>query len=121
MIGLFLSRLKSCHSKIRFKSLLKTHLMSQFFKDDVYLKLHCTCISVHNFVFAITVNCLYSCFSLFPRLEHPAGWICARYKSLILLLLLLRGEGVMASSQFPFHQSLCKLFIWGSTFGYVGS
>ena len=24
-----------------------------------------------------------------PRLEHPAGWICARYKSLLLLLLLL--------------------------------
>ena len=31
------TKLKSCHSKIRFKSLLKTHLMSQFFKDDVYL------------------------------------------------------------------------------------
>ena len=27
-------------------------------------------------------------FFLFPRLEHPAGWICARYKSLLLLLLL---------------------------------
>ena len=25
-------------------------------------------------------------FFLFPRLEHPAGWICARYKSLLLLL-----------------------------------
>ena len=48
VIGLFLSRLrdsgiisptklKSCHSIARFKSLLKTHLMSQFFKDDVYL------------------------------------------------------------------------------------
>ena len=30
-------KLKSCHSITRFKSLLKTHLMSQFFKDDVYL------------------------------------------------------------------------------------
>ena len=29
-------------------------------------------------------------FFLFPRLEHPAGWICARYKSLLLLLLLLK-------------------------------
>ena len=52
----------------------------------------CNCIVhvhvSHNFVFAITVNCLYSCFFLFPRLEHPAGWICARYKSLLLLLLL---------------------------------
>ena len=28
-------------------------------------------------------------FFLFPRLEHPAGWICARYKSLLLLLLLI--------------------------------
>ena len=28
---------------------------------------------------------------LFPRLERPAGWICARYKSLLLLLLLLWG------------------------------
>ena len=25
-------------------------------------------------------------FVLFPRLEHTAGWICARYKSLLLLL-----------------------------------
>ena len=24
-------------------------------------------------------------FFLFPRFEHPAGWICARYKSLLLL------------------------------------
>ena len=31
------TKLKSCHSIARFKSLLKTHLMSQFFKDDVYL------------------------------------------------------------------------------------
>ena len=29
------TKLKSCHSTTRFKSLLKTHLMSQFFKDDV--------------------------------------------------------------------------------------
>ena len=28
-------------------------------------------------------------FFLFLRLEHPAGWICARYKSLLLLLLLI--------------------------------
>ena len=56
------TKLKSCHSITRFKSLLKTHLMSQLFKDDVYLYLHCTYISVHNFVFAITINCLYSCF-----------------------------------------------------------
>ena len=28
-------------------------------------------------------------FFLFPRLEHTAGWICARYKSLLLLLLVL--------------------------------
>ena len=31
------TKLKSCHSITRFKSLLKTHHMSQFFKDDVYL------------------------------------------------------------------------------------
>ena len=31
------TKVKSCHSITRFKSLLKTHLMSQFFKDDVYL------------------------------------------------------------------------------------
>ena len=29
------TKLKSCHSITRFKSLLKTHLMSQFVKDDV--------------------------------------------------------------------------------------
>ena len=27
------------------------------------------------------------------RLEHPAVWICARYKSSVLLLLLLKGGG----------------------------
>ena len=37
------TKLKSCHCITRFKSLLETHLMSQFFKDDVYLYLHCTC------------------------------------------------------------------------------
>ena len=32
------TKLKSCHSKTRFKSLLKIHIiMSPFFKDDVYL------------------------------------------------------------------------------------
>ena len=31
------TELKSCHSITRCKSLLKLHLMSQFFKDDVYL------------------------------------------------------------------------------------
>ena len=31
------TKLKSCHSITRFKSLLKTHLMSQFFKGDVCL------------------------------------------------------------------------------------
>ena len=31
------TKLKSCHSVTRFKSLLKTHHMSQFVKDDVYL------------------------------------------------------------------------------------
>ena len=28
-------------------------------------------------------------FFLFPRLEHPAGWICARYKSLLLLVVVV--------------------------------
>ena len=28
------------------------------------------------------------------RLEHPAGWICAQYKSPISLLLLLLGHGI---------------------------
>ena len=31
------TKLKSCHSITRFMSLLKTHLMSKIFKDDVYL------------------------------------------------------------------------------------
>ena len=30
------TKLKTCQNITRFKSLLKTHLMSQFFKDDVY-------------------------------------------------------------------------------------
>ena len=37
--------------------------MSQFFKDDVS----------HNFVFAITVNCLYSCFFCFRALSTQQG------------------------------------------------
>ena len=28
-------------------------------------------------------------FFLFPRLEHPAGWICARYKSLLFIYYYL--------------------------------
>ena len=69
------TKLKSCHSKTRFKSLLKTHLMSQFFKDDVYLSLHCTCISAHSVVFAIIVNFLYSCFFCFCT--QQCGYVCA--------------------------------------------
>ena len=82
------TKLKSCHSITRFKSLLKTHLMSQFFKDDVYF---CTCISVHNFVFCY---CLYSCFFCFRALSTQQGGLCARYKSLILLLLHARNLSV---------------------------
>ena len=57
-------------------------------------------------------------FFLFPRLEHPAGWICARYKSLLLLLLLLTlysvqiqdGGNPLVGNQFG---SLCKcLFLY---------
>ena len=33
-------------------------------------------------------------FFLFPRLEHPAGWIRARYKSLLLLLLVCTVWGI---------------------------
>ena len=35
--------------------------------------------------FAITVNCLYSCFFLFPRLEHPAGWICYLHRRYLVV------------------------------------
>ena len=46
-------------------------------------------------VHAIIVNCLYSCFLLlFPRLEHPIGWICARYKSVLLLLFIINIDHV---------------------------
>ena len=27
------------------------------------------------------------------RLEHPAGWICARYKSSVLIIVLLSTRG----------------------------
>ena len=65
------TKLKSCHSITRFKSLLKTHLMSQFLKDDVYL--YCIVHLSHTFVFAITVNCLYSCFFCFRALSTQQG------------------------------------------------
>ena len=50
-------------------------------------------------------------FFLFLRLEHPAGWICARYKSLLLLLLLtfvalLNILGWPNLSWFPYHWCL---------------
>ena len=80
-------QLKSCHSITRFKSLLKTPSYVTIFQRWCI----CNCIvHVPRYIiifFAITVNCLCLCFFLFPRLEHPAGWICARYKSLLLLLL----------------------------------
>ena len=85
------TKLKSCHSITRFKSVLKTHLMSQVFKDDVYClpcTCTCTCTSLHChcklFVFMF--------FSLFPSLEHPAGWICTCYKSLLLLVLVQAAD-----------------------------
>ena len=34
------------------------------------------------------------------RLEHPAGWICARYKSSVLLLLLLLQSNAFTSQKF---------------------
>ena len=84
------TKLKSCHSKTRFKSLLKTHLMSQFLKDDVYyfvIALYmylgtwfCFCYHYKLFVFM---------FFTFLRLEHPAGWICALYKSLLLFIIII--------------------------------
>ena len=39
-------------------------------------------------------------FFLFPRLEHPAEWICARYKSLLLLLLLIVDSSLTPVTNF---------------------
>ena len=59
----------------------------------------CNCIVhvhvSHNFVFAITVNCLYSCFFCFRALSTQQGGICARYKSLLLLILAPIGHRFM--------------------------
>ena len=44
------------------------------------------------------------------RLEHPAGWICARYKSSVLLLLLLNGKSQKRKSNLlmlTYGPSLC--------------
>ena len=99
------TKLKSCHSITRFKSLLKTHLMSQFFKDDVYLWLHCTCILVHNFVFAITVNCLYSCFFFFVS----APWAPSRVNvcALQIFIIIIISWGKIKPS--------CDLLFQGSS------
>ena len=153
------TKLKSCHSITRFKSLLKTH--SKKFSKMMYMYIcnwivHVSHCIVHVILSGATrvqfsggtrgcttfsrghVNCVYpagpngdlffqnsewgggghpgggtdlglggTCppphsyatgyhcklfvfifFTLCPCLEHPAGWICARYKSSVLLLLL---------------------------------
>ena len=48
-------------------------------------------------------------FVLFPRLEHPAGWICARYKSLLLLLLLVPVPYTELTS--CMNERLCPLIL----------
>ena len=64
------TKLKSCHSITRFKSLLKTHLIN-------FSKMICICNCIvhvsNNFVFATTVNCLYSCFFCFRALSTQQG------------------------------------------------
>ena len=68
------TKLKSCHSKTRFKSLLKTLILCHNFSKMMYIcNCICTCISAHNVVFAIIVNCLYSCFFCFRALSTQQG------------------------------------------------
>ena len=42
---------------------------------------------------------------LFPRLEHPAEWVCARYKSL-LVLLFVTGVGAKVIIYIPQRKKL---------------
>ena len=87
------TKLKSCHSITRFKSLLKTHLMSQFFKDDVLI---CTLAIVHvshNVVFAITVNCLYSCLFCFRALSTQQGEYVRATNLIIIIIIMHVGVG----------------------------
>ena len=41
------------------------------------------------------------------RLEHPVGWICVRYKSYVLLLLLSRQETCLGFSCIFFSELGC--------------
>ena len=73
------TKLKSCHSITRFKSLL---ILCHNFSKMMYMYVcNCivhVCILVHNFVFAIIVNCLYSCFFCFRALiTQQGGYVCA--------------------------------------------
>ena len=80
------TKLKSCQSITRLKQ-----IFCHNFSKMMYI---CNCI-VHVsryimfFPYAVIVNCCIHVFTLFPHFEHPAVWICAHYKSLLLLLLLL--------------------------------
>ena len=91
------TKLKSCHSITRFKSLLKTHLMSQFFKDDVYYLVICYCI-VHVsryiilFLLSLWGVCIRFMFLLCFRgraLSTQQGG-CVRATNLILLIFIIR-------------------------------
>ena len=58
------TKLKSCHSKTRFKSLLKIHLM-------MYI---CNCIvHVSRHMMLFLLNCLYSCFFCYHALSTQQG------------------------------------------------
>ena len=49
-------------------------------------------------------------FFLFPRLEHPAGWICARYKSL-LLLLFFEGKDFLVLYKTKEYYKITLMFL----------
>ena len=104
------TKLKSCHSITRFKLLLKTHLKSQFFKDDVYLYLHCTCISVHNFVFYIIVNCLYSCFYFVSVPWAPSRADMCALQIFTLLNRMVRRQIVVINYIVRRHRCLGRHF-----------
>ena len=73
------TKLKSCPSITRFKSLLKSYLMSQFLKDDVYFlpctcTCTCTCISLHCHC-KLFVFMFFLCFHALST--QQGGYVCA--------------------------------------------
>ena len=121
MIYIFLSRLRDSGIIFQLNSnivIVKPDLsrclkliLCHNFSKMMYI---CNCIvhvsrHIMLFLLSLQIVCIHV-FFLFPCIEHPAGWICARYKSLLLLLYYLGPVSLLWCPIITLHKG-CELFL----------